>query len=104
MNRSPLLLQERDEGVLTLTLNLPEQRNPVSGEAMVDALREGLEAADPPHATRMSKRLLREAQTASLPTILEMSAAMQGLAHATADNQEAIDAFVERRPPVFRGE
>ncbi len=61
-------------------------------------------AASPPHATRMSKRLLREAQTASLPTILEMSAAMQGLAHATADNQEAIDAFVERRAPVFRGE
>ena len=103
MNRSPLLLQERDEGVLTLTLNMPEQRDPVT-EAMVDALCEGLEAADPPHATRMSKRLLREAQTASLPTILEMSAAMQGLGHATADNQKAIDAFVERRPPVFRGE
>ncbi|MGE4430808.1 MAG: crotonase/enoyl-CoA hydratase family protein [Sphingobium sp.] len=61
-------------------------------------------AENPPHATRMSKRLLREAQTATLPTILEMSAAMQGLAHATADNQEAIDAFVERRAPVFRGE
>lgn len=61
-------------------------------------------AANPPHATRMSKRLLREAQTASLPAILEMSAAMQGLAHATADNQEALDAFVERRAPVFRGE
>ena len=46
MSRSPLLLQERDEGVLTLTLNLPEQRNPVSDEAMVDALCEALGAAD----------------------------------------------------------
>lgn len=60
-------------------------------------------AANPPHATRMSKRLLREAQTANLANILEISAAFQALAHATADNQEAIDAFVERRKPEFRG-
>jgi len=60
-------------------------------------------AFNPPHATRMSKRLLREAQTATLANILEMSAAFQALAHATADNQEAIDAFVERRTPAFRG-
>lgn len=61
-------------------------------------------AANPPHATRMTKRLLREAQDASLANILEMSAAMQALAHATADNQEAIDAFIERRDPAFQGE
>lgn len=61
-------------------------------------------AFNPPHATRMAKRLLREAQTANLANILEMSAAFQALAHATADNQEAIDAFVERRTPMFRGE
>lgn len=61
-------------------------------------------AANPPHATRMAKRLLREAQDASLANILEMSAAMQALAHATADNQEAIDAFIERRDPAFKGE
>ena len=61
-------------------------------------------AANPPHATRMAKRLLREAQTSTLGNILEMSAAFQALAHATADNQEAIDAFVERREPAFRGE
>ena len=61
-------------------------------------------AANPAHATRMTKRLLREAQNASLANILEMSAAMQALAHATADNQEAIDAFIERRKPAFKGE
>nr|WP_221230938.1 crotonase/enoyl-CoA hydratase family protein [Sphingobium subterraneum] len=61
-------------------------------------------AANPAYATRMTKRLLREAQDASLANILEISAGMQALAHATADNQEAIDAFVERREPVFRGE
>lgn len=60
-------------------------------------------AANPPHATRMAKRLLREGQTATLPNLLEMSAAMQALAHATRDNDEAVAAFNERRQPDFRG-
>ena len=61
-------------------------------------------AANPPHAVRMTKRLLREGQTADLKNILEMSAAMQSLAHATADNDEAITAFLEKREPEFKGE
>lgn len=61
-------------------------------------------ASNPPHATRMTKRLLREGQDTTLANILQISAAMQAIAHATADNQEAIDAFVERRKPEFRGE
>ncbi len=61
-------------------------------------------AANPPHAVRMTKRLLREGQTATLPAILEMAAAMQALAHATADHEEAVAAFVARRPPAFTGE
>lgn len=60
-------------------------------------------AANPPHAVRMTKRLLREAQTASLAGILEMSAAMQALAHATTDHDEAVSAFLERRNPNFTG-
>jgi enoyl-CoA hydratase/carnithine racemase len=61
-------------------------------------------AANPPHAVRMAKRLLREGQTADLKNILEMSAAMQALAHATKDNDEAINAFIEKRKPEFKGE
>ncbi|MBA2920158.1 crotonase/enoyl-CoA hydratase family protein [Sphingomonas sp. MAH-20] len=61
-------------------------------------------AANPPHAVRMTRRLLREGQTATLANILEMSAAMQSLAHATRDNDEAIDAFIEKRAPRFTGE
>ena len=61
-------------------------------------------AANPPHAVRMTKRLLREGQTATLPNILEMSAAMQAIAHATADHDEAISAFLERRSPSFSGD
>ena len=60
-------------------------------------------AANPPHVVRMTKRLLREASTANLTTILEMSAAMQALAHATSDHREAVAALLGKRPPSFRG-
>jgi enoyl-CoA hydratase/carnithine racemase len=61
-------------------------------------------AANPPHAVRMTKRLLREGQTADLKNLLEMSAAMQAIAHATKDNDEAIEAFIGKRGPNFIGE
>jgi enoyl-CoA hydratase/carnithine racemase len=61
-------------------------------------------AANPPHAVRMTKRLLRQGQTATLANILEMSAAMQSIAHTTQDHDEAINAFIEKRPPSFGGE
>lgn len=61
-------------------------------------------AANPPHAVRMTKRLLRQGQETTLSNLIEMSAAMQSLAHATRDNDEAINAFLERRDPVFRGD
>jgi enoyl-CoA hydratase/carnithine racemase len=60
-------------------------------------------AANPPHAVRMTKRLLREAQGMTLKGVLEMSAAYQSLAHATGDHDEAVSAFVEKRKPVFSG-
>lgn len=60
-------------------------------------------AANPPHAVRMSKRLLREGRTASLAALLEMSAAFQALAHDTADHAEAVDAFLAKRKPRFFG-
>ena len=61
-------------------------------------------AANPPHAVRMTKRLLREGRTASLAAILETSAAAQALCHTTADHHEAVAAFLEKRTPVFKGE
>jgi enoyl-CoA hydratase/carnithine racemase len=48
--------------------------------------------------------LLREAQHSRMSDILELSAAYQAIVHETADNREAINAFVEKRPPVFTGE
>jgi enoyl-CoA hydratase/carnithine racemase len=61
-------------------------------------------AANPGHATRMAKRLLREGQDMKLGPLLELSAAFQALAHHTADHAEAVAAFVEKRQPIFRDE
>lgn len=43
---SDAVLSELDEGVLTLTLNLPESRNPISKPEVIDALCAAIEAAD----------------------------------------------------------
>jgi enoyl-CoA hydratase/carnithine racemase len=59
-------------------------------------------AANPGHATRMAKRLLREGQDMKLAPLLELSAAYQALAHHTQDHHEAVDAFLEKRAPDFK--
>jgi hypothetical protein len=38
-----------------------------------------------------------------LEYVLELSAAMQPLVHATGDHREAVNAFVEKRPAKFEG-
>lgn len=60
-------------------------------------------AANPPHAVRLTKRLLREAMHTRLDTLLEMAAAFQALSHQTDDHREAVLAFLEKRTPVFKG-
>jgi enoyl-CoA hydratase/carnithine racemase len=59
-------------------------------------------AANPGHATRMAKRMMREGMDQKLPTHLEIAASYQALSHHTADHAEAIEAFLDRRPPKFR--
>lgn len=61
-------------------------------------------AANPQRSLRMAKRLLLTAQTAGPDEMLEMSAAMQSIAHETRDHLEAVDAFLEKRPAVFTGQ
>ena len=60
-------------------------------------------AVNPPRSVRLAKRLLREAQHSRLHDVLELSAAFQALSHETLDHKEAVDAFVEKRPPKFTG-
>lgn len=54
-------------------------------------------AANPPAAVRMTKRLLREAQTQRLDTVLELAAAYQALTHGSDEHQGAVDAFLAAR-------
>lgn len=58
-------------------------------------------AANPPQAVRMTKRLIREGLTMSLPSLLDLSAAYQALAHQSADHREAVSAFLDKRAPTF---
>ncbi|MFN3725946.1 MAG: crotonase/enoyl-CoA hydratase family protein [Allosphingosinicella sp.] len=60
-------------------------------------------AANPGHALRLAKRLLREGQDMKLQPLLELSAAFQALAHHSEDHDEAVAAFIEKRPPQFTG-
>ena len=61
-------------------------------------------AANPPHALRMTKRLLKESDHASLASLLESSASLQAVAHKTRDHAEAVDAIIAKRAPQFIGE
>jgi enoyl-CoA hydratase/carnithine racemase len=61
-------------------------------------------AANPRHAVRMTRRLLWEGRRSDLGTVLEIAAAMQAAAHVTQDHAEAVDAFLAKRPPRFRGD
>ncbi len=60
-------------------------------------------AAQPPHALRMAKTLLRQGRDTTFDQMLEMSAAMQALAHLTEDHQEGVAAVLEKRPGDFTG-
>jgi 2-(1,2-epoxy-1,2-dihydrophenyl)acetyl-CoA isomerase len=60
-------------------------------------------AAQPSHALRVTKALMRQGQTASFDAIMELSAASQGLMHHTADHEEGVAAILEKRAPVFTG-
>jgi enoyl-CoA hydratase/carnithine racemase len=55
-------------------------------------------AANPAPALRMAKQLLRQAQTARLDETLQLSAALQALAHHTPEHDAALAAFFARRP------
>jgi enoyl-CoA hydratase/carnithine racemase len=76
----------------------------VEPEALIDrslALAASI-AANPPHAVRLTKQLMRASEKASLSELLDMSAAFQAVCHAEPDHMEAVNAFFEKRPGNYR--
>ena len=60
-------------------------------------------AAQPPHALRLAKTLLKQGQTTSYDTLMEMSAAAQAISHLTEDHMEGVDSILEKRAAHFTG-
>jgi enoyl-CoA hydratase/carnithine racemase len=77
----------------------------VAHEQLMTAARELANriAANPGPTLRLTKRLLREGEHLRLDSLLELSAAYQALAHKTPQHEEAVRAFIEKRPPRFEG-
>ncbi|MFH6787160.1 MULTISPECIES: crotonase/enoyl-CoA hydratase family protein [Methylobacterium] len=53
-------------------------------------------AVNPPQAVRATKRLLREGRFSSLPTLLQLSATAQAIAHTTEEHREALARALAR--------
>lgn len=87
------------EGALEMIANaLPD------GEGVESLMQEAMAlaariAANPVHALRMAKRLLREGLHARLETLLEMSAAFQAIAHCTPAHDEAVRDMLDGARP-----
>lgn len=60
-------------------------------------------AAKPPQVVRLTKRMLKLAQRQELPDFLDLCASFQGMAHHTSDHEEAVAAFLDKRPPRYTG-
>jgi enoyl-CoA hydratase/carnithine racemase len=58
-------------------------------------------AQQPAHALRLSKSLLKQGQSTSFETLMEMSAAAQAISHLTDDHAEGVAALLEKRRPKF---
>jgi enoyl-CoA hydratase/carnithine racemase len=94
----PFVVSELCGRIATLTLNRPEVRNAIGTQALAERI-----VCNPARTLRLAKRLLREGQQQRLADVLDLSAAFQALAHETEDHREAIDAFLQKRAPQFRG-
>ena len=60
-------------------------------------------AQQPPYQLRATKTLLRQGQTVSYDTMLELAASTQGVMHHTEDHREGARSILEKRPAVFTG-
>jgi 2-(1,2-epoxy-1,2-dihydrophenyl)acetyl-CoA isomerase len=78
----------------------------VEGDALVGRVAElaAQLAALPTRGIGMTKRLIDNALTSALEEQLEREAQLQSAATQTGDFREGVAAFLEKRPPKFRGD
>lgn len=60
-------------------------------------------ADKPPHALRLTKRLMRDSIRLTFAESMELASTMQAIAQSTADHTEAVSAFLDKRKPEFDG-
>jgi 2-(1,2-epoxy-1,2-dihydrophenyl)acetyl-CoA isomerase len=86
-----------------LTLGLAVEVVPV-GETVAAAVKRASDMADGPrHAYVETRRIIHSAAAASLEATLAREAEVQGQLGAHPAHREGMQAFVEKRPPDFRG-
>jgi enoyl-CoA hydratase len=78
---------------------VPDGELDAAARAIADRL-----AANPPIAVQAAKHLIRQSQGTSIEQGLAWENDLYTYCMTTADSREGIAAFVEKRPPRFRGE
>jgi len=75
------------------------------GEVMEEAMKLADQLAKgPAYGLRMSKRILGMSLDLSLNDLLHAEAMVQADCYMTDDSKEAVSAFIEKRPPEFKGQ
>ncbi|HEU5319467.1 MAG TPA: enoyl-CoA hydratase-related protein, partial [Methylomirabilota bacterium] len=77
---------------------VPAAELAVATRALADRI-----AAGPPRVLGLAKHMVNRAASGDLAQALDLEAFSQGLAIASEDHQEGLQAFFDKRPPRFTG-